>query len=108
MTHIPQFFAATVASMIAAPAQRVPCQALILLWRAEPCARCEMVCVDATLGRRVGPEPLLTLAKFRRSGGRINFGLIMDRSQPAPDGPDEPHVLEVGMPVQPQARPVSI
>ena len=69
---------------------------------AEPCARCEVVCVDVSLGKRVGPEPLLTLAKFRRSGGRINFGLIMDCTLPVQD--EAACMLEVGQPVQPRAR----
>lgn len=31
--------------------------------------------------RRTGPEPLLTLAGYRRSRGRITFGLLLDRCQ---------------------------
>ena len=43
-----------------------------------PCARCEVVCTDPALGRRTGPEPLLTLASFRRRRGRILFGLLLE------------------------------
>ena len=66
---------------------------------AEPCARCEVVCVDATQGKREGPEPLLTLARYRRNRGRINFGLLMDSDSSQGMG----HLLEVGMLVQPIA-----
>ena len=51
-----------------------------LLWRAGPCARCEMVCTDQELGRRGGPEPLLTLAAYRRTRGRIHFGVLLDHT----------------------------
>lgn len=37
-----------------------------------------MVCTDPALGRRTGPEPLLTLASFRRRRGRILFGLLLE------------------------------
>lgn len=32
--------------------------------------------------RRAGPEPLLTLAGYRRSRGRITLGLLMNRLPP--------------------------
>ena len=59
-----------------------------------------MVCEDASQGKRVGPEPLLTLARFRRNRGRINFGLLMESEDPSPQG----LLLEVGMPVQPALK----
>jgi len=31
--------------------------------------------------RRTGPEPLLTLAGYRRSRGRITFGVLMNQQQ---------------------------
>ena len=56
--------------------------------------------MDASQGKRVGPEPLLTLARFRRQKGRINFGLLMECESAVDQGLQ----LEVGMAVQP-ARP---
>ncbi|KAK9822750.1 hypothetical protein WJX74_003955 [Apatococcus lobatus] len=44
---------------------------------AGPCTRCEMVCMDQRTGCKVGPEPLLTLASFRRINGRILFGILL-------------------------------
>ena len=44
---------------------------------AGPCTRCEMICMDQRTGLKVGPEPLLTLASFRRSHGRILFGILL-------------------------------
>lgn len=38
------------------------------------CRRCEMVCIDPAEGVR-DPEPLATLARTRRVGGRVLFGL---------------------------------
>ena len=35
-----------------------------------------MVCGDPATGRRSGPEPLLTLASFRRRRASINFGVL--------------------------------
>lgn len=37
--------------------QKVPCSA-------GPCARCEIICIDAANGVKSGPEPLLTLARY--------------------------------------------
>ena len=51
---------------------------------AGPCARCEVVCTDPALGRRTGPEPLLTLASFRRHRGRILFGILLEADAQAP------------------------
>ncbi|KAL3136431.1 hypothetical protein ABBQ38_005687 [Trebouxia sp. C0009 RCD-2024] len=47
---------------------------------AGPCARCEMVCMDQTTAVRSGPEPLLTLATYRRRKGRIFLGILLGRS----------------------------
>ncbi|KAK9867044.1 hypothetical protein WJX84_002335 [Apatococcus fuscideae] len=44
---------------------------------AGPCTRCEMVCMDQRTGLKLGPEPLLTLASFRRIHGRIMFGILL-------------------------------
>ncbi|KAK9787728.1 hypothetical protein WJX73_008150 [Symbiochloris irregularis] len=43
-----------------------------------PCARCEIICIDAANGVKSGPEPLLTLARYRRQQGRILFGILLD------------------------------
>jgi uncharacterized protein len=44
----------------------------------KPCDRCLVTTTDQTSGRRLGPEPLTTLAKFRRSAtdgiGGVLFG----------------------------------
>lgn len=50
---------------------------------AGPCTRCEMVCMDQRTGLKAGPEPLLTLASFRRIKGRILFGILLSH-QPSP------------------------
>ena len=42
-----------------------------------PCARCIMTTTDQATGERTGPEPLHTLAQFRRDAGKpseVNFG----------------------------------
>ena len=79
-----------------------------------PCSRCEVVCTDQASGERgAGAEPLLTLAAFRRRGGRINFGILLSRAahdreaatgrgtEPGMDAPEEhvAHLLSIGMPV---------
>ena len=50
---------------------------------AGQCARCEMVCTDPEAGKRGGPEPLLTLAAYRRTRGRIHFGILLDHAPAA-------------------------
>lgn len=50
---------------------------MAFLVTAGPCARCEMVCGDPATGERSGPEPLLTLASFRRERAAINFGVLL-------------------------------
>lgn len=47
---------------------------------AGPCARCEMVCMDQSTGVRAGPEPLLTLASYRRQRGRVFLGILLGQS----------------------------
>ena len=42
-----------------------------------------MVCTDQEAGKRGGPEPLLTLAAYRRSRGRIHFGILLDHAPAA-------------------------
>ena len=65
---------------------------------AGPCARCEMVCTDQEAGKRGGPEPLLTLAAYRRTRGRIHFGVLLDHAPTA--GSEE--MLQVGAAVDVQ------
>lgn len=43
----------------------------------KPCARCVITTIDYTTGEIAGPEPLRTLAKFRRVGKGVNFGQNM-------------------------------
>ncbi len=57
-----------------------------------PCARCEMVCVDAQSLTR-SREPLRTLSSYRRIGGRILFGALFAHDTSASV---EPHVVSVG------------
>ncbi len=66
-------------------------------WHAGPCARCEMVCTDQEVGKRGGPEPLLTLAAYRRTRGRIHFGVLLSRSPAANPAPEQR--LQVGAPL---------
>jgi len=40
----------------------------------KPCDRCAVTTVDPASGRRQGPEPLRTLARYRRSEGAVLFG----------------------------------
>ncbi len=42
-----------------------------------------MVCTDQEAGKRGGPEPLLTLAAYRRTRGRIHFGILLDHAPSA-------------------------
>lgn len=48
----------------------------------KPCARCLITTVDYTKGEIAGPEPLRTLAKFRRAGKGVNFGQNMIAETP--------------------------
>ena len=47
-----------------------------------------MVCMDQRTGLKAGPEPLLTLASFRRINGRILFGILLTH-QPSTHRPQE-------------------
>ena len=40
----------------------------------KPCARCAVTTVDQETGEADGPEPLRTLARYRRVGGGVMFG----------------------------------
>lgn len=44
------------------------------------CARCEMICMDQNTAVRTGPEPLLTLATYRRQKGRIFLGILLGQT----------------------------
>lgn len=39
----------------------------------KPCARCVITTVDPARGRAAGPEPLRTLAEYRRAGSKVLF-----------------------------------
>ncbi|GMH35968.1 hypothetical protein BSKO_03836 [Bryopsis sp. KO-2023] len=47
--------------------------------KSEGCARCDVVVVNSDLGVKDGKEVLLTLAEYRRDGGRVKFGTICVR-----------------------------
>jgi hypothetical protein len=54
-----------------------------------------MVCGDPATGERSGPEPLLTLAAFRRERAAINFGVLLGASAgAAPGAADRRHSSE--------------
>lgn len=40
----------------------------------KPCARCQVITTDQETGAR-SPEPLRTLATYRRAGNKVNFGM---------------------------------
>lgn len=46
-----------------------------LLGFSKPAIRCAVVLVDQATGAKVGPEPLRTLATYRRTGGGVSFGV---------------------------------
>ena len=46
----------------------------VLFHVVKPCARCVMTTVEQTTGERTGPEPLQTLAGYRREDGKVMFG----------------------------------
>lgn len=39
-------------------------------------ARCSMITIDQKTGENFGPEPLKTLASFRREGNQVKFGVL--------------------------------
>ena len=39
------------------------------------CSRCPIITIDQDLGVKKGPEPLATLAKYKRSGTKVYFGV---------------------------------
>jgi uncharacterized protein YcbX len=42
----------------------------------KKCSRCVMTTIDQTRGEVAGPEPLKTLAEYRREGSEIYFGSL--------------------------------
>ena len=40
----------------------------------KPCARCAITTVDQITGKAMGPEPLATLATFRKQDKGVMFG----------------------------------
>jgi uncharacterized protein len=45
-------------------------------WAAgETCARCSVTTIDQDTGERRGPEPLRTLATYRKIGSKVHFGM---------------------------------
>jgi uncharacterized protein YcbX len=53
------------------------------------CGRCDMVRIDQVTGQRHGGQLLSLLAKQRRQGGRLNFGLLLAHQTPAVVGAAE-------------------
>ena len=47
----------------------------------KPCDRCGLITVDQALGKATGPEPLRTLATYRRKDQKVLFGQLL-----IPDG----------------------
>ncbi|EOD20846.1 hypothetical protein EMIHUDRAFT_458486 [Emiliania huxleyi CCMP1516] len=72
---------------------------------AGPCARCSMVEVDPASGARHG-SVLRTLATYRRSHARINFGVFCELERAAAEraGGTERMFVEEGDEVEPVAR----
>lgn len=60
----------------------------VLFHVAKPCARCAMTTVEQATGQMTGPEPLQTLAGYRREQGKVMFGQNLI--------PDRPGVVRVG------------
>ncbi len=59
----------------------------------KPCARCVVTTTDQATGERMGPEPLRTLADYRRNDdGTVDFGMNLVTRQAG--------VLRVGDPVE--------
>ena len=52
--------------------------------------------MDPAKGERLGAEPLLTLAQYRRTKGRINFGVLLQYSGSMETRGQAP-VIAVGM-----------
>ncbi|KAI9171635.1 Molybdenum cofactor sulfurase [Paramyrothecium foliicola] len=58
-----------------------------------PCQRCHMVCVNPKTGEK-GQEPYITLAKTRRSNGKVFFGMHMRHDAPSQKDSKDPVVVE--------------
>ena len=50
----------------------------VLFHVVKSCARCAMTTVEQTTGTATGPEPLQTLAGYRREDGKVMFGQELD------------------------------
>lgn len=59
------------------------------------CNRCKMICIDQETGAE-GQEPLLTLAAFRRSNGRIYFGAHSEHNK---QESAYPYLISCGSPI---------
>jgi molybdenum cofactor sulfurtransferase len=42
-----------------------------------PCGRCDMVSIDQSTGQRRGSQLLSLLARERRVGGKLQFGVLL-------------------------------
>jgi uncharacterized protein YcbX len=71
---------------------------------AKPCIRCAVVLVDQTTGRRAGPEPLRTLARYRRHpAGGVALGMKAATLVPGPVAIDSPLTVLDWLPAEPPA-----
>ncbi|WP_133901829.1 MOSC domain-containing protein [Actinophytocola oryzae] len=57
---------------------------------AKPAIRCAVTMVDQRTGRRAGPEPLRTLASYRRAPGGVAFGGKYAVARPGPVAEGDP------------------
>jgi hypothetical protein len=59
-----------------------------------------VVCTDPEAGQKGGPEPLLTLAAYRRTRGQIHFGILLESAHLGP----AQQWLSVGQPITPRGH----
>ncbi|XP_047326781.1 molybdenum cofactor sulfurase isoform X2 [Impatiens glandulifera] len=65
------------------------------------CNRCQMINLDPQAGLQKSPEPLATLASYRRMKGKILFGILL-RYEGTDAGKDKETWLETGVEVHPR------
>ncbi|GAB4854748.1 Molybdenum cofactor sulfurase [Ancistrocladus abbreviatus] len=69
------------------------------------CNRCQMINFDREMGQvQKSNEPLATLATYRRTKGRILFGILLRQENGNPSSQDLDSWLQVGQEVHPDAR----
>jgi uncharacterized protein YcbX len=60
--------------------QTSPAAASVQLQVVGPCGRCDMVSIDQSTGQRQGNQLLALLARERRAGGKLQFGVLLGNS----------------------------